>query len=251
MKVSHRRFVAFVATFGFYIGMGSSGAFRDVCNAQGGCTGPMPPPIPAADLNYNRGLTNDSGIPYFIDAAASREERSQIAAAFTAWQAALESTSKHLTFILTMDAALVETSGIEVVVGTTTPGDPANFRVVSRDPETYELRAARITIDLRGGPSTGRLYFDPELPGYDANGSTPGAITKAMMHEVGHSLGIHHFAGRACTEQRSGMSVMNGMCGINDNGAVLDGVRRLPALANKPAPCDVAAVWAVTVSGRR
>src|SRR6185295_12558388 len=117
MKVSHRRFVAFVATFGVYIGMGSSGAFRDVCHAQGGCTGPMPPPIPAADPNYNRGLTNDSGIPYFIDAAASREERHQIEAAFMLWQAALESTTKNLKFILTMDSTLAQASGIEVVVG--------------------------------------------------------------------------------------------------------------------------------------
>jgi hypothetical protein len=35
---------------------------------------------------------------------------------------------------------------------------------------------------------------------------------------------------------------MNGMCGINDAGATINGVKRPPALANRPAACDVAAV---------
>ena len=135
------------------------------------------------------------------------------------------------------------------MIGPTPRGEPANFKVARLYTDTHELRAARITIDLRGGPAPGMLYFDPEKPGYDAHGSIPGAITKATMHEVGHALGVHHFAGRACSDQESGASVMNGMCGINDGGALINGVPRPPALANRPAPCDVAAVLVVASGG--
>jgi hypothetical protein len=211
----------------------------------------MPPPIPLFDQNYNRGVPNFSEVPYYIDSSASADERSQIEAAFLAWQIALSASGRTITFMQTKEQPLAQAGGIDVVIGTTTPGEPASFEVVNRDPQTYELKAARITIDLRGGPSEGRLYFDPELPGYYGVGVLPGAVTKAMMHEVGHALGIYHFGGRACTEQRSGQSVMNGMCGINDHGAKLNGVDRPPALANRPAPCDVAAVWAVSVVAQR
>ena len=170
------------------------------------------------------------------------KEAAQIEAAFSLWQDQLETAGKHFIFVKTTDPDLAASSGIEVVIGTTPPGEPANFRVISKDPDTHELRAARITIDLRGGLAAGMLYFDPQKPGYEAHGSSPGAVAKAIMHEVGHALGLHHFGGKACTEQLSGASVMNGMCGINDFGAILDGVPRPPALANRPAPCDVAAV---------
>lgn len=77
----------------------------------------------------------------------------------------------------------------------------AHFRMA----RTGHLRGeATIRIDLDN-----RRFFDPDEEGYTT------AITKTVLHEVGHTMGLDDVDGSPC-RQRRGRSVMNGLCETND-----------------------------------
>lgn len=63
---------------------------------------------------------------------------------------------------------------------------------------------ATIRVDLDN-----RRFFDPREPGFDQ------AVTKTVLHEVGHTMGLDDVGGSPC-RQSKGRSVMNGLCETND-----------------------------------
>ena len=79
-----------------------------------------------------------------------------------------------------------------------------------------ELAAAEITLDLhRFAPQRSGSYFD--------------GLYRAMLHEIGHTMGLDHPRGRPACEQIRKASVMNGQCGINDEEG---------HMAARPTACD-------------
>jgi hypothetical protein len=79
-------------------------------------------------------------------------------------------------------------------------------------------------------PFTGQPAISQGAPGYDA------AITRLMLHEVGHTMGLTDQPQRAgfCFGQIAGQSVMNANCGTNDSAG---------NVASNITMCDNQSVW--------
>ena len=99
-----------------------------------------------------------------------------------------------------------------------------------------------IRINLNSGvipgfPQFSARAFDSSKPGYS------NAVTKAALHELGHSLGLKHYAptyDSPCImsekqKEYNLSSVMNGRCGVNDD----DGTSFSPNISSTITNCDI------------
>ena len=90
---------------------------------------------------------------------------------------------------------------------------------------------------LPGFPQFSAPAFDSSKPGYS------NAVTKAALHELGHSLGLKHYAptydSPCITSEKQKeynlSSVMNGRCGLNDD----DGTQFSPNVSSTITNCDI------------
>ncbi len=84
----------------------------------------------------------------------------------------------------------------------------ANRRPAQAQFQLNRLRQTRgeatIRIDLDN-----RNFFDPREDGYEA------AVTKTVLHEIGHTMGLDDVDGSPCRQAKR-RSVMNGLCETND-----------------------------------
>jgi hypothetical protein len=80
---------------------------------------------------------------------------------------------------------------------------------------TQTLVAAYTTFYYNTTGRGGGLNIDPNSAGYHA------AITKIMLHGIGHTMGLENqptdFNNPNCAGQVAGESVMNAVCGTNDS----------------------------------
>jgi hypothetical protein len=71
------------------------------------------------------------------------------------------------------------------------------------------VNSAEVTFDILN-----TSFFDPSQPGYS------NAVFKAMLHEIGHTMGLAHMPlpnpPGHCGGQTPQQSIMNGQCGVND-----------------------------------
>lgn len=88
-------------------------------------------------------------------------------------------------------------------------GDPASSSIARTG--TGIVTGNTTTIDLNN-----TNLYDSGQPGYDT------VIEKVMLHEIGHTMGLFDMPvpniNVSCGGQSAGASVMNGKCGLNDQG---------------------------------
>ena len=145
---------------------------------------------------------NVSALP---DDGSENSPRKQARRAFEKWHNANQSNGSGVKFK-------------EVTSGTT------EFTVISA---SAGGKRAQTTLTVGSGASNeatlsaqakldlgNTQFFDPAQPGY-AN-----AIEKAMLHEIGHSMGLSSPTEETCSGQTAGGSVMNCASGVNDSNGL-------------------------------
>lgn len=98
----------------------------------------------------------------------------------------------------------------------------ANAHIYRDNQINGELLDARIRFDVNFRFASGALTYDQSRPGYDT------IFIKKTLHEIGHALGLTHYAinhsdvcrnkipNDTTDDQIAGSSVMNDGCGVND-----------------------------------
>lgn len=128
-----------------------------------------------------------------------RQVRSAARLAFDEWTAANRKVGNGIVFIEGHGPAQ-----ISVRKGRASRGPAqARFRL---DPQRRLRGEATIRIDIDN-----RSFFDARQEGFVR------AVTKTLLHEIGHTMGLDDVDGSPC-RQRRGRSVMNGLCETNDQG---------------------------------
>lgn len=136
-------------------------------------------------------------VVYYDVGRLPRSLRGAARRAFDEWSAANRKTGSNVVF--------VEGHGPNRIV--------VRKGRASRRPATAQFRLTRfrqlsgeatIRIDLDN-----RKFFDPREDGFER------AVTKTLLHEVGHTMGLDDVDGSPC-RQAKGRSVMNGLCDAND-----------------------------------
>jgi hypothetical protein len=165
-------------------------------SAQGGCA-----PLDSAIHGWPKGTT-----VYYDVSALPEPARSQAISAFNKWTTANASNGSGVTFSAS-DASHPATFTVQVGAA---GGRSANNNV-GFNSTTGVVNSAAVTIDANN-----TALIDPAQPGYD------NIFEKLMLHEIGHSMGITDMplpdATADCGGQSGGQSVMNGKCGVNDQG---------------------------------
>jgi hypothetical protein len=159
-----------------------------------------------------------------INSNLNTQQRNEVTSALGLWNQANQNNGSNVTFhVLTS--------------GETTPGGAATMAVnmgttVSQDGNSaHRPPAQNNTTGCRDGSGhivCTTITFDTTVMFPDTNGNShssldeaayPGIFTKAMLHEVGHTMGLPDVTidtTQGCGGQTAGGSVMNGMCGAGD-----------------------------------
>lgn len=130
--------------------------------------------------------------------------RTQAINALNAWNTANSQNNSGVSF---QSASLTHPPIFTFQIGATTLGDPAQFNPVPLS-STNPLVSGTVTINPN------HPAFDPNAPGYAT------ALLKAFEHEIGHSMGLDEVPfvlNQPCGGQSAQVSIMNGMCGVNDS----------------------------------
>lgn len=118
-----------------------------------------------------------------------------------------------------------ETNGTRVRFALAGPANEPNI-VVGTGPIDGFTPAATLVQVVDGRIAEATVIFDLNSPNWDRHDilSYGPGLMKAMLHELGHTLGLAH-----PKDQDRGASVMNGYIGANDKGN---------HIADAPTPCD-------------
>lgn len=142
----------------------------------------------------NAGWQKGTTVKYFIDPSITdANARDAITQAFENWNNASSANNSGVTYELT----------------TTRPASTDNYLIVNygsnlTDPQTgAQLRAqASYSSDTNTGYTTrGAIRMDPSMTNYDA-------VLEAMVHEIGHPMGLGHCTGSGCTAAGSVMTLV-------------------------------------------
>lgn len=141
------------------------------------------------------------------------EQRRQVQIAIDRWNAANQSNNSRVTF--SPDPPPPGAIVLNFQIGTTITGASAEF-------DSNQT-------DALGNLSGGTIRFDTNRTSVDAQGNTARSLDetvsdtvfiKAALHEIGHSMGLGENvvpnANSHCGGQTANASVMNGLCGPND-----------------------------------
>jgi hypothetical protein len=144
---------------------------------------------------------------YYDVSSLQEPMKSQVLRAIEKWNDANQRNGSGVEF-KPSDASHPATLTVQNTPTTLTTGGPAE--VETFPPGPGEINSAIIRID--GNNSS---HYDPNVAGYDT------AFEKAMLHELGHTMGLGHVplpndGSTICGGQTLGNSVMNGKCGVND-----------------------------------
>ena len=155
---------------------------------------------------------------YFSINGFPPDVRPQVQAAFDKWNAANQTNGTNIRF---EPADATHPANFIVQVGSDTGRRNTNGTI------TYAPAATQ----LRGNPQTG--IVNSATTNVDLNnvrgqwydqsrGSFADAILKVMLHEIGHTMGLNDVPvpdiNAPCGNQTARNSVMNGKCGVNDEG---------------------------------
>jgi hypothetical protein len=167
-----------------------------VCAQTTDCVSPPPDPNKAG---WKKGTTvyyDVSGLPGGV--------QQQARDAFAAWTDANKTDGSGVTFAPS-DASHPANFTVGVGAADGRPGKT----VTSTDANKLST-GATTSLDLNN-----TSFFDQNQDGYGT------AILKIMLHEIGHTMGITDTPGdetKSCGGQTPAGSVMNGQCGVNDQG---------------------------------
>lgn len=143
-------------------------------------------------------------VVYYDVSALSGTARSQAISAFNKWGSANQSNGSGVSF---QPASASHPATYTIQVGSA-GGDPSVSAVGHTN---GVVTGTTTTIDANN-----TNLIDPNQSGYDA------IFEKIMLHEIGHTMGITDMpvpdSNANCGGQTAGASVMNGKCGINDQG---------------------------------
>lgn len=162
------------------------------------------------DFNLGRPHFVQGIVPYeFENIQAGSSEEGQLELAIVKLNSALALRGcPNITFVRTYNILY---SGVTIKFGSLSAG------VAQFNPTAVflgEISTATLIID-KDKMINGIRLFDRTKGGYNT------IFTKFLLHELGHGLGLNHYAENfpnACTQQKAGSSMMNDGCGINDNG---------------------------------
>jgi hypothetical protein len=168
----------------------------ETVSAQTGCA-----PLDSAVHGWPQGST-----VYYNTSTLPEPARTQAVSAFNKWNTANEGNGSGVSF-KPSDASHAATFTVQVG---SAGGRSANNNV-GYNSTTGLVSSAAVSIDANN-----TSLIDPNQPGYS------NIFEKLMLHEIGHSMGITDTPvpdeGANCGGQSSGQSVMNGKCGVNDQG---------------------------------
>jgi hypothetical protein len=165
------------------------------------------------------GWQKGTTVKYFIDPAITdANARDAVTQAFENWNNASSSNNSGVTYELTTTRP---TSGV------------GNYLIINygsnlTDPETgSQVRAqATYNTDTNTGYTTrGAIRMDPSMTNYDA-------VLEAMVHEIGHPMGLGHCTGSGCT---AGGSVMTP---VVHNPPTAENFNRAYGRSTTPTGCD-------------
>lgn len=156
-----------------------------------------------------------SGIVFYsFENIPDGTERIQIETALNNWNDALRNGCSRVTF---SPGPTGELGNSTLVI----KNGPIPNLGAARSEETYYYGNEIITGTMIFNPDlviNGYKFYDPDVGGYNT------IYTKTAMHEIGHLLGMNHYAAghpNSCTQESPQSSVMNSGCGVNDNGTYI------------------------------
>lgn len=149
-----------------------------------------------------------SGSAVYYDVSGLPEPaRSQAVDAFREWNTANNSSNTSGVVFYPSDAAHPPNFSI---INASAGGSPAHS-AIGVNPSTRVTQSVTTKIDVNNP-----AIYSSSQPGYNT------VFKKVMLHEIGHTMGINDQPvpnGSAnCGGQTAGKSVMNGKCGMNDQG---------------------------------
>jgi hypothetical protein len=173
-----------------------------VQHAQTGC-----PPV------SNNGWSKCATVYYTVNGFGFAQ-LAQINSALSTWHQANFGNNSHVKFSNAAPPPDAENYGtLTVQAGTTASGAPAE---TVKDTQSGPIVSATITFDLQNiipGANPPQLVYDPNGVGYNS------IFTKVTLHEAGHTMGLRDepLGSGHCLGQSAGHTVMNEICGQNDN----------------------------------
>src|SRR5947209_2429498 len=161
----------------------------------------------------NHGWPQNAIVRYSIDNTYTDEQKRQVRAAADAWNQANSANNSKVSFL---EDTTGQNFSLRFIIGSLQQGNPAQF-AGTYDGATGTVKSGTITYDPNNTfPGTNILIADPSKPGYST------IITKLLLHEMGHLMGLDHpFVPPDPCNQSKGATVMNFACGINDIGGNL------------------------------
>lgn len=151
----------------------------------------------------------DTTVYYNFGNITDPTQRQQIQTGIDNWNAANANNNSRVQFSSARPPQGARTLTFQ---NGTLANNPA-FTTTTINTQTREILSATITFDLQQTTSNGVPWFNPAGSGYD------NVFTKVAQHEIGHTMGLNEApAPNGVCAQTDAATVMNGMCGSNDNG---------------------------------
>ena len=152
---------------------------------------------------------------YYTVTGFNAAQAPQITGALSAWHQADFGNNSNVRFVQGVPPVGAENYGT-LTVRTATPTSSGAAADTVKNTTSGPIISATITFDLTWtipGTNPPQLVYAPNVVGYDS------IFNKVMLHELGHSMGLREEPSGAghCLGQSAGNTVMNAVCGQNDN----------------------------------
>jgi hypothetical protein len=152
---------------------------------------------------------------YYTITGFNAAQTPQITSALSTWHQANLGNNSHVRFVPGAPPPSAENYGT-LAVRTATPTLSGAAADCVKNPTSGPTISATITFDTAWtipGTSPPQMVYDVNVAGYNS------IFKKVMLHELGHSMGLmEEPTGTGhCLGQSAGNTVMNAVCGQNDN----------------------------------